>query len=152
MIPFKKQSIVAVIFFSFLTLGIYPAAWLYGYRDAFDALQSQKKLSLPWIIVAIVAYCASAIMILLVFVVPDPNQVKTISDLAQAVSLIGAIAVLIESLKARHILDDHYNGALKMNVTFSKTLTFFFTILYLQYKMNKILEMEQPAPPQAPLK
>ncbi len=136
-----------VVFFTLLTLGIYPAAWLYGYHGAFNALQSDKKLSKPWIIAAVALSCVSAILTLLAFIVSDPAQVAAVSAINSAPSLFVALIILLESLKARQALDDHYNGSLKQDIKFSKILTFCFTIVYLQHKLNKVLEQKSPAAP-----
>lgn len=68
----------------------------------------------------------------------DASTSKGFDGLGSIVNLIGSIMLLVMNFKGRRILIDHVNGHLQKQVPFSGLATFFFGVLYLQYKINRL--------------
>jgi hypothetical protein len=58
--------------------------------------------------------------------------------------LSGLIVLTVQAFKVRRILNDYCANQLHTNVQFSGAATFFFGLLYLQYKINRLIESGEP--------
>ena len=133
---FERRSIVNILILSIITLGLYIPLWLLRYREAFNGLNSERKLTRGPLIISFFIILLEVPYILVSFfywIVPiDPM----LDFGLQTFYLLGYIIILVYSFKARNILIEHYG------VEISPILTFFFSIFYLQYKINQVLDLE----------
>lgn len=139
--PLKKIRVFHVILLSFVTLGLYYPFWFLKRRGAINNMQSTKKLQKKplfsaialWFVIVFVAFSSGIIQ-------NDGNVTASESLMlfAQVLNLVYVIILIGQSLKVRSIFDEHFNNHLRKEMKFSKIATFFFQILYLQYKINKL--------------
>lgn len=129
----RKTPVVLVIFFTLITLGIYVPIWFLRRRKALNHLAPEDDsvnlvtFGLAGLFAA--AFCsgiyqgASAAM----GGAPSPN-----TDLAiRMVDLASRLFVIVASFRVKTILEGHYPERL------SAIGTFFLSIFYLQYRINR---------------
>ncbi|TAN43560.1 MAG: DUF4234 domain-containing protein [Nitrospirae bacterium] len=136
----KKLSLFKIVFFACITLGIYPPVWFIRRKDIFNRLISTKKIGSGLPVLAIVFFAVGLIasIMAMVFVGRDISASAGFSALANFVNIAGYIILIIMSFRCRRILIDHFNGHLQRGIPFSGAATFFFGVLYLQYKINRL--------------
>ncbi len=149
----RETSVIHVLFLSLITLGIYVPVWYLNRRRALNNLQSSEKLSaLPFaFVLALFAlmFCAGVASQFVKFPIDLDNSINV-------VSLVCGITLLIQAFKVRRILVDHFTAkilpgpfastvAMQTDMSLSGVATFFLGILYLQHKINRLLEAFTPA-------
>lgn len=149
---FSRMSTPVVVILCFVTLGIYVPIWYLIQRRALNELASIRKIGVGMPIVALVLFCISTMMMplqMLEILADDEVGAKGIEMMENLINMGGSVLVLITAFNVRRILDDHFHLYLDLPVQLSGIATFFFTIFYLQYKINDL-----PAPamyqPQTP--
>jgi len=131
----RKKNILLMILFTLITYGIYQPIWFLKQISAINNLKSKEKLTNTPFIFVIVIYGISVLFLLIY------NTTQFNIDLIDSlINLTGAIIILVMSFKVRRIMHQYFNVVLKKNIKFSKIYTFLFTIYYLQYKINRILD------------
>jgi len=130
----QKENIIILILLTFLTFSWYIPAWLWRQREAINNLKSETKIKNGIFLVLLVLFFIS---VLLIIIYPEEGFINVVSRIY---GLVFAIIILIISFEIRKIFNDHFSKYLGLNVNFSGILTFFFTIFYLQYKINRISE------------
>jgi len=133
----QKKNVLLVILCVLITYGIYIPVWFLNRKDTFNDLNSKEKLSNGPIIFLLIIFILSAIMLIpsILFIETEPGIM--IDALNRIITLVGGIIILVLSFKVRKILSEHYKTNL-LGVT-----TFFFTLFYLQYKINQFLENKE---------
>ena len=133
-----------VIVLSMVTVGIYLPIWFLIQRRAINELPSPGKVGATLPLVALVLFCISTLMMplhLLEILPPDEARDMTIRAVENLVNISGSVLVILLAFKVRQILVDHFGRQLGLPPQLSGIATFFFTIFYLQYKINVL-----PAP------
>ena len=144
----REMHVCLLIFLTIITLGLYIPVWFLVKRCAINELQSSEKLGLvaPVFVIGIVGiallfqtplcfyipYCVTIADYLL--------SVRVFEFIFNLLDLICIITIVVLSLKVRRIFIEHYNNYLQKKLKFSGIATFFFTIYYLQYKINRLSE------------
>lgn len=124
-----------MLLFSFVTHGIYVPFWFSNRKDSFNSLNSHEKISSIPIVALLIASIISAISDIFhirpvgFMATPAEMQINIIYALLNGFI---AVIILIQSFKIRRILNMHYD------IELSAVATFFFTIFYLQYKINRL--------------
>jgi hypothetical protein len=144
-VPIKKMNVVLLIFLTWITFGIYAAVWFLRNRDYMNKLQSEQKIKKGIFIFFIIILSLSYIVPIFFAIIDVPNVNIILGE--GVYSIIGLFRVLIKFVfiafiisrcfKVFDIFNDHYNKFLKRGIELSGPLTFFFSIFYLQYKMNR---------------
>lgn len=136
-----KNSIVKIIFLTFITLFIYYPIWFLKVRKTINKLKSKKKIGsiVPTIVLSMtVAYII--ISFLEGFMEGfNPDNIynvylANIPDYLNYLLIAGDICLFVLCFKIRRILLDHYAERISISIL----ATFFFQIFYLQHKLNKI--------------
>lgn len=132
---FKKKSVVLMVILSIVTYGIYIPIWFLKGMAALNNLKSKLKVKKAYFIVVLVL----AIISLLLLVPPLMFGVSSsigqmVDKIDSAVNLMFGIAILAVSFDIKRILEDHFG------IKLSGIATFFFTIFYLQYKINELID------------
>ena len=135
-----RMNVLLLILFSIITLGIYIPIWFLVKREAINSLASTEKLGSGAPIFVLLVYVTDA---MLIFVPLGVTEVY-LDIISNLITVIGVSIVVILSFKVRHIFDEHFNLKQQRNIKLSGVATFFFTIYYLQYKINCI-EKEKTA-------
>jgi len=141
----KRISVLLVLVLSAITFGIYYPVWFLKRREALNSFKSETKLDKNVFIGLIVL---SVISMLLAFASGfaeglyeegfTASNISPIIDAFESVlDLVYIIILIIESFKVRRIFVEHFNEHLNIDIPFSKAATFFFGVLYLQYKINR---------------
>lgn len=141
----KKISVLLVLVLTIITFGIYYPVWFLKRRDALNNFKSEVTLNKGVFIGLIVI---SVISLLLAFVsgfaegmYEEGLLASNISPILDAfgnvLDLVYVIIMIIECFKVRRIFAEHFNDYLNIEIPFSKVATFFFGVLYLQYKINR---------------
>ena len=124
----QKKSVFAIIILSIVTLGVYVPVWFLKQRNALNNLNSEKKINWDPYILLIFSIIS---IILIVPTIIIGGWVNIISDI---INWAIAINIILLSFSVRRILKEHYN------IDISGLATFFLSIWYLQYKINKLPE------------
>jgi len=131
---FEKKNILLMIFLVFITLGIYIPLYFLKLKKNTDTLKISKK---PKSTVIYLLLLFSILEVILIFSSVNYPIADMIANIFYYVDLI---IILVLAFQFKDILNNYFNNELKKNISFSGVLTFFFTIFYLQYKINKMLE------------
>jgi len=141
--------VLLLIFLTFITVAIYYPLWFLRRRSALNSLQSRDKLNTGVFVVAIVLFSVGLLLMLMSGALEGFGEglgrrdlvavSKGLEGFAQFLNLVAGIALLIQSFKVRRMLTEHLAVRTGQPVSFSGLGTFFFQILYLQHKINRIL-------------
>jgi len=157
----KQKSIILLIIFSIITLGIYNAFWYARRAPEFANLGTRKKLSkFSTTIYLIITFAAvfSGIIFILSLSPKDMGtfyqNTTTFQTMLVIVFLAGSILQFILSLFLAFYSRAIINEAIKFNKNTQKTisgiLTFIFGIFYLQYEINRVVNDTEDQPIKAP--
>ena len=140
-----KTSVLLMVFLTVITLGIYVPFWFLTRRKAINRLDSSEELSLGMIVFTLLVWIGGMVLAL---AYPENLAVEAFTN------IVPGIALLVVAFKVRSILQDHLSppvtgplsstAALQSEVSFSGLITFFFSIFYLQYKINRLHERFGP--------
>ncbi len=134
----KKRNVILMLFFMIITLGLYYPIWFLRRRDAINKLHSKEKLGSGIFIFSILATCIYLFFYFMRgFYYYDIVISKEYETYSSITSIIVWIVLLVQGFKVKRIFDEHFNLHLNRGISFSNLATFFFNILYLQYKINR---------------
>lgn len=129
---FDRFSAWAVFFLSLITLGIYQIYWLYSRATVINAIH-EKKIHKAWLIILIFTTLLSF-----------ATSFIGVSDAAivasAIITLVYIISYLVVLFTARNRLQDIMNTGRADAYKVSAALTFFGSIIYLQYKINQCID------------
>ena len=139
---FEKQSIFLFILLTFITFGTYPLYWIFTYQDAFNKLNSKVKISKISIIFIALTVIAFWLLFILYLYTNSLQKQQTLETFLDYNNLASAIAYIYIAFRMKTILVDHFK------IKMSGITTFFFSLFYIQYKINRIIETQAnpPAP------
>jgi hypothetical protein len=139
----KHRSVWVVIVFCVLTLGLYYLIWFLRRRPGLNRLNSPRKLSL-WPLVLLGGLYVLAVVEGLVAGDTPLELVIGVGFtlLLQLVQLAISILMIIQCFKIKDIIEDHAAPAdptepFAQHVKLSGLMTFFFSIFYLQWSINR---------------
>ena len=128
----KKTPVLLVILLVIITLGFYTPYWYTSRRKIFNRLAESNKIPL-------------GLCIALFLLTPFANAGTIEQDGSSlvffywAISVVWVIVTLVLRYKVQGILEANYED------DFSGLLNFFFSILYLQFKINRLGEARADA-------
>jgi hypothetical protein len=135
-VPLKRGRIPLMVLFTLLTAGLYVPIWYFRRRKGLNALDSSIKIGLA---------APTAFFLLLLIYIPTTGLVHEIA------LLCAGTVHLVMAFRVRSILIDHLSRrmnevlpnslGLQYEASPSSALTFFFTIFYLQYKINEFITL-----------
>ena len=135
----KKTNAVGVFLLCSLLSAIYIPFWFLNRRDGINSLQSNEKIGKIGFYLIYVSMGLYFIFVILNSAgVRNDGLMVTILLSFLILGLIGILNIWVQSFKVRRILDYQFNHLMKRNIKFSGLLTFFFTVIYLQYKINRL--------------
>ena len=130
-----KMNVFLLIIITIVTYAIYMPIWFLRRKDWLNRLSATKKLGSGLAIFVLVIYSIAASLL---FVPLEVLAYEVWEGIDNLISLVGGVCLVILAFQVRRILIQHYDENLGMNIGFSGAGTFFFTIWYLQYKMNRL--------------
>ncbi|WP_286847733.1 MULTISPECIES: DUF4234 domain-containing protein [Aminobacterium] len=132
-IAFKRISVGLVLFLSIITLGVYPAFWVFLRRNSFNQLKVSEKIQ-DWLaLLPLILWGVSFVL--------GANE----GEGEQILALLSFVTWVFLSFKMRKMLREYVAGfadeeALK-SVARSGIMTFFFLIFYIQYHINRLIDI-----------
>src|SRR6185436_18308263 len=103
----KRRSVVVMILFVFITLGLYFMIWWFRRRDGLNRLNSPTKIAL-W---PLLLFLALFVLQFGIGIAQGLNDGRPVSDsvttLATLFQLVVAIAMIVQSFRAKEIIEDH---------------------------------------------
>lgn len=151
----RRTNVLGMIVMYLVTAGFYGPVWFLRRREAFNRLRSQERVG-STIFIAVILLLAVSIVLGVAGQSMGGEAASLAEILSRAMGLAAGIAMIIQAFKVRRILEDHINVALTTAGPFSVrenlngVAVFFLGILYLQYEINRFLDIinraVQPVP------
>ncbi len=144
----RATNLVFVAVLSSLSLGLYSPVWLWRRRDALNRLRSSIKLDRRVLVLTFVLLALSVLLGLIAIPMQGPVVVrarvltlgKSVEIASQLLCLLVLITLWVQCFRVRRILLDHLNLHLGLGVSVSWVYTLVFQVLYLQGRINTILQ------------
>jgi len=140
----KRRRVIVMILFVIVTLGLYYPIWWFRRRPGLNRLDSPKKLAL-WPLILLTALFA--VQFVLGLVAGGRPLAEVIGPGAASLYLLCRLAVgivmIVQTFRAKDMIEDHATpeaepGPLSVEaVRLSGLMTFFFSIFYLQWAINR---------------
>lgn len=152
----KPRSVLVMIAFTIVTFGIYYLVWWFRRRPGLNRLNSPRKLAL-WPLLLLAAFYV--FQFVLAFAAGDAPAEDVIGQAGVGFEMLFRLGIgilmLMQAFKIKDIIEDHAapdtsEGTLLVErVQLSGLMTFFFSIFYLQWAINRYVvgpgERLQPA-------
>ena len=149
----KRRRVVVMIVLLVVTIGIYYPVWFFRRRAGLNRLDSPRKLAL-WPLVLFASFFALQVM--LGFIAGEQTPAQAFGEEADLVlnvlQLAIGILMVIQCFAIKDIIEDHAQGPegdesalFRPQVKLSGLMTFFFSIFYLQWAINKYVVGAAPA-------
>lgn len=133
---FRQQSVWAVLGLSIITLSIYMPFWFDRQARVIDRLLPSNPVSRGLVVSVYVLCILSVVWIIPEVLSNDDSGVVLLGDL---MDLASNICIIVLAFKIRNRIHFVLDARPRGPRWFSGVWTFFFTLLYLQGKINKTL-------------
>ena len=148
----KRRRVVVMILLLFVTIGIYYPVWFFRRRGGLNRLDSPRKLAL-WPLVLFASYFALEVVLTVMAGDETPAQVfgEEVGLVLTLLQLTTGIIMIVQCFAIKDIIEDHAQGPdggtemFRPKVKLSGLMTFFFSIFYLQWAINKYVVDAAPA-------
>jgi hypothetical protein len=150
----KQRRVLVMIIFTIVTFGVYYVIWFFRRRKALNALNSQRKVPL-W---PLLLFSADLVVEVVVSIMAGERRVDEVIGTMPALffsaaRLITGLVMVWQCFVIKDIIEDHLtrpdDGAMPSifveRVQLSGLATFFLSIFYLQYVINRHLARLQSA-------
>jgi hypothetical protein len=138
----KHRSVLMAIVFTIVTFGFYFLIWWFRRRPGLNRLNSPKKISLWPLLLVIVLYVVQFVVAFMQEAAPDALS-PAVGLAASIFQIFVGIAMIVQAFRAKDIIEDHAapdpnSGPMfGTQVKLSGVMTFFFSIFYLQWAINR---------------
>ncbi|TVZ39551.1 uncharacterized protein DUF4234 [Alteromonadaceae bacterium 2753L.S.0a.02] len=132
---FERFSAWGVFGLSLITLGLYAVYWLYTRTQQLNQ-KVEKPINSVYVTITLILYVMSFASNFVAIADPAIGSVLTIAGLPSGIMMI----VWVFMVRGR--IHDYLNLEPGNPNRFGPLLTFFFSVLYLQYKINKTIDQE----------
>jgi len=147
----KRRGLVMMIVFMILTLGVYYPVWWFRRRAGLNRLNSSKKLA-AWPLVLFAALFAVQVAVGVIDGITPIAEVIGSGGvlLLNLLQLAVGILMLVQTFRVKDMIEDHATpteGSVLMSVeqvNLSGLMTFFFSIFYLQWAINRYVVADTP--------
>jgi hypothetical protein len=139
----KHRSVLVMVLFTILTLGVYYLIWWFRRRRGLNRLDSPRKLAMWPLLLMVALFVIQFFIGLAEGAAPEVEifgeDAKALGSLFQ---LVVAIVMIVQTFKVKDMIEDHATPALHSapmfaeHVKLSGLMTFFFSIYYLQWAIN----------------
>jgi hypothetical protein len=132
---FKRTSVAFTVVMTVITLGIYMPYWYLSRRKAIHQLAGKEVLPIVLLWIALGLYSISfGISVLTLF---SATFADIFSDSDRMMGYLGLAIIIFLSLKTRAVFQQHFRQS-----NINPVLTVLLTIWYMQYKVNRELEID----------
>ena len=140
----KRRGLLMMILFTIITLGVYYPIWWFRRRPGLNRLNSPQKLAI-WPLVLFATLFAIQLVHGFLQGLTGDDQVLGAGPAAfiSLFQLVVGIVMIIQSFKVKSIIEDHATPEPESapmfveHVKLSGIMTFFFSIFYLQWAINR---------------
>ncbi len=136
----ERFSTWYVLLLSIITLGIYNLYWLYSRSAKINTLAQDKKTN----VTALYAYICLFVLYNLMSFFNDPNATSMIAGLLTfAFAIANLVAYVMTVFSMRWSVAEVINKGGEEHVHLGGIMTFFFSSLYFQYKINEAIDKQK---------
>jgi len=129
----RRRSLLLMIVFTFISFGVYYPVWWFRRRAGLNRLNSPTKLAL-WPLLLFASLFVVPFGLAFVRIDPDEDLAgEAILGLLAVFQLYVGILMIIQAFRAKGMIEDHAAEQVKL----SGVMTFFFSIFYLQWAINR---------------
>jgi len=140
----KRRSVLLMILFMFITFGVYYPVWWFRRRPGLNRLNSPKKLAV-WPLALMTALWVIQFGVGLISGLRPGEEVIGAGGrlLVSIFQLAVGIVMVVQAFKIKDMIEDHAttddeSGPMfGTRVQLSGLMTFFFSIFYLQWAINR---------------
>ena len=140
----KYCSLWLMVVFLFISFGLYYLIWFFRRRPGLNRLDSPRKLPMWPLLLTAAFFGVQFVLGLVVGSGPVPNVIGPVgSGVLTLLQLVVGITMVIQCFVIRDIIQDHAtpppdpDQRFVEQVQLSGVMTFFFSIFYLQWAINK---------------
>ena len=140
----KYRSVWLMIVFTLISLGLYPLIWLFRRRPGLNRLDSPRKVPMWPLLLAVASFAVQFVLGMVAGAEPVPDLIGPAASGALTLLQLGVgITMIIQCFRIRDIIQDHAtpppdpDQMFIEQVQLSGVMTFFFSIFYLQWAINK---------------
>ena len=139
----KKRRVIVMILFAILTLGFYYPIWWFRRRPGLNRLNSPVKISIWPLLGLLGLFVVSGALGAIEGATGSDGPGEGANMLMVAFQLIVSVAMIIQAFRVKEIIEDHCapedrsHALLVEDVKLSGVMTFFFSIFYLQWAINR---------------
>ena len=140
----KHRSLWLMIVFLVISFGLYYLIWFVRRRPGLNRLDSPQKLAMWPLLLAAAIYGVLFVLGLLKGAAPPEDVIGPVgSNAVTLLQLVAGITMIIQCFRIRDIIQDHATPPPEPDQRFveqvqlSGLMTFFFSIFYLQWAINK---------------
>ena len=137
----KQRRVLVMIVFMIITLGIYYLVWWFRRRPGLNRLNSPQKLALWPLLLFAAQFLAQFVIGVIEGITSERNVIGEGGKLFMTVvQLMVGIVMIIQTFKIKDMIEDHAqrsNAMFLEQVHLSGLMTFFFSIFYLQWAINR---------------
>lgn len=130
--PFERFTAWGVFGLGIITLGIYPIYWLYSRSNTANEFAT-NQIEKNWLVALIVILALSFVSGLL-----GDSGAALLVGLAIQIAYI--VAYVVVAFKLKSSLSEIMSGGSSETYQLSGLLTFFFSAIYFQYKINEYID------------
>lgn len=154
----ESCNVALVVALAFITFGLYYPVWFLRRRSGINSLHSSEKIGVG-IFAAVLALLSLTLLLDLsqgYFTSAGMSWLRWFNII---IWFLSSVLLLIQAFKVKRILEEHaekssrglFGGSISLaqESSLSGVATFFFGIFYLQYKINKIIEVWTDSHPNA---
>jgi hypothetical protein len=145
---FPRFSTWGVLLLDVVTLGIYPLYWLYTRTEILNRTLPSKQIPMGLAVAVVVLFVTNVAASLVHQIYPHHFGVAAASS---TINLILTIVDLVWVFKFRNRLNEFFASPKGDRYWLGVLLTFFFGVLYLQYKLNQLIDQERSVTVLGPL-
>jgi hypothetical protein len=140
----KYRSLWLMIVFLLISFGIYYLIWFFRRRSGLNSLDSPRKLPMWPLLLTAALFAVQFVLGVVAGSEPVPDVIGPVgSGVLTLLQLVVGITMVIQCFRIRDIIQDHATPPLDPDQRFvdqvqlSGVMTFFFSIFYLQWAINK---------------
>ena len=142
----RRRSVLAMVVLTIITFGLYYLAWWFRRRRGLNRLNSDAKLPLWPLLLMLALYVVQFFLGLTEDVGADDQAVRErVAMFSLIFQLVVAIVMLVMTFRVKDMIEDHATPDLDSGPMFveqvklSGLMTFFFSIYYLQWAINRYI-------------
>jgi magnesium-transporting ATPase (P-type) len=139
----KQRRVLVMIVFMIITLGIYYLVWWFRRRPGLNRLNSPQKLALWPLLLLTAQFVGQFVIGVIAGITLEQDVIGEGGRLFMTVfQLMVGIVIIVQTFKIKDMIEDHAQPVQSYpmsveQVKLSGLMTFFFSIFYLQWAINR---------------